>query len=169
MGTGDDSCGRVKGAVQIGFARSVSPVTPSYNLITRLARTTEERMESGDTEYGVKWTIPYALYRAEGCVSATIANRFTGMSEADRELLWEAILNMFTEDVSAVRGKMCLRKLIVFHHDSDLGRCAPHLLFDRVKIQLRDPSVEYPRVYEDYLVTIDRDDLPDGVTILEKV
>ena len=38
----------------------------------------------------------------------------------------EAILNMFEHDHSAARGKMAVRNLIVFKHDSELGN-APRL------------------------------------------
>ena len=40
------------------------------------------------------------------------------LSEADLELLWEAIINMFENDHSAARGKECMRKLYVFKHSN---------------------------------------------------
>ena len=73
MSTGDDPCGIVRGPVQINFARSISPVSIQDVTITRQARTTEDRKETGDTEMGRKSIIPYALYRAEGYVSAALA------------------------------------------------------------------------------------------------
>ena len=64
--------------------------------------------------------------------------RATGFSEEDLELLWQAILNMFEDDHSAARGKMAVRELIVFKHDSPLG-CAPaRKLFDAVKVDAQD-------------------------------
>ena len=74
MSTGDDPCGIVRGPVQINFARSISPVDIQDVTITRQARTTDDRKETGDTEMGRKSVIPYALYRAEGYVSAALAN-----------------------------------------------------------------------------------------------
>ena len=123
MSTGDNPCGIVRGPVQINFARSISPVNIQDITITRQARTTDDRMETGSTEMGKKSIVPYALYRAEGYVSAALANKVTGLSEDDLELLWTAIINMFEEDHSAARGKMCMRKLIVFKHDNILGNC----------------------------------------------
>ena len=79
MSTGDDPCGIVRGPVQINFARSISPINIQDVTITRQARTTEDRKETGDTEMGRKSVIPYALYRAEGYVSAALANKSTGM------------------------------------------------------------------------------------------
>ena len=52
MSTGNDPCGIVRGPVQINFARSVSPVYLEDVTITRQARTTEERTETGNTEMG---------------------------------------------------------------------------------------------------------------------
>ena len=128
MSTGDDPCGIVRGPVQINFARSISPVNVKEVTITRQARTTEDRQETGETEMGKKSMIPYALYRAEGYISAALANKVTNLSEEDVELLWSAIINMFEHDHSAARGKMSMRKLYVFKHDNVLGNCPSQLL-----------------------------------------
>ena len=67
--------------MQINFSRSISPVNIQDVTITRQARTTDDRKETGDTEMGRKSVIPYALYRAEGYVSAALANKATDLSE----------------------------------------------------------------------------------------
>lgn len=95
MSTGDDPCGIVRGPVQINFAKSLSPINSQDITITRQARTTEKRAETGDTEMGKKSIIPYALYRAEGYISAPLAQKTTGLTDDDVELLWTAIINMF--------------------------------------------------------------------------
>ena len=118
------NCGQVRGPVQLGFARSVEPVIPQEITITRVAITTEADAEKKGTEMGRKYIVPYGLYRCEGYISANLARKTTGFSEEDLSLLWEAILNMFENDHSAARGKMAVRELIVFRHDSELG-CAP--------------------------------------------
>ena len=157
------SCGQVRGPVQIGFARSIDPIVPQEVTITRVAITTEADAEKKGTEMGRKHIVPYALYRAEGFVSANLARKTTGFSEDDLALLWQAILNMFENDHSAARGKMAVRELIIFRHDSELG-CAPaHKLFDLVKAAHKD-NVTAPRSYEDYTVTVDEMALPAGVT-----
>lgn len=160
---GNLNCGQVRGPVQLSFARSIDPVVPQEVTITRVAITTEEDAERKGTEMGRKYIIPYALYRAEGYVSANLAKKTTGFSEEDLELLWEAILNMFEVDHSAARGKMAVRKLIIFKHDTELG-CAPaYKLFDTVKITHKNPD-SLIRAYSDYAVEIDENTLPDGVT-----
>lgn len=112
---------------------------------------------------GRKYIVPYGLYRVEGYVSANLARKTTGFSEEDLSLLWTAILNMFENDHSAARGKMAVRELIVFKHDTELG-CAPaHKLFELVKAAHKD-GVTSPRSYDDYTVTVDEEHLPAGVT-----
>ncbi len=168
MATGDNPCGIVRGPVQINFARSISPVQPLEITITRQARTTDERKETGDTEMGRKSIIPYGLYRAEGYVSASLAQNVTGFSDEDLELLWRAVINMFEDDHSAARGKMCMRKLYVFKHDTALGNAPSHKLFDRITITETN-SDNPPRSFDDYKVTVDEQNLPDGVHFESKI
>lgn len=155
------NCGQVRGPVQLGFARSVDPIAPQEITITRVAITTEEDAEKKGTEMGNKQIVPYGLYRAEGFVSANLARKVTGFSEEDLELLWEALLNMFENDHAAARGKMVMRELIIFKHDSELGNAPSYKLFDAVTVQ-RKEGVLVPRSYKDYEITV-ADTLPEGV------
>ena len=166
MSTGDDPCGIVRGPVQINFAKSLSPINIQDVTITRQARTTEDRKATGETEMGRKSVIPYALYRAEGYISAAQANKITNMTEEDVELLWNAIINMFEEDHSAARGKMCTRKLYIFKHDSLLGNCPSHILFDKIAITEKD-GIYVPRKFDDYEITVD-ENMPEGVELICK-
>jgi len=157
------NCGQVRGPVQIGFARSIDPIVPQEITITRVAISTEEDAQKKSTEMGRKHIVPYALYRAEGFVSANLARRFTGFSEDDLALLWQAIINMFENDRSAARGKMAVRELIVFRHDSELGNAPAYKLFDTVTVKRKDPSIP-ARSYSDYVVEVHTESLPGGVT-----
>ena len=156
------NCGQVRGPVQLTFAHSIDPIIPQEVTITRVAITTEADAEKKDTEMGRKYIVPYALYRAEGFVSANLARKTTGFSEEDLQLLWEAILNMFENDHSAARGKMAVRELVIFKHDSELGNAPAYKLFDAVTVE-RKPGVEIPRRYQDYTVQV-AETLPEGVT-----
>lgn len=157
------NCGQVRGPVQLGFARSVDPIVPQEVTITRVAITTEADAEKKGTEMGRKYIVPYGLYRAEGYISANLARKTTGFSEDDLELLWQAILNMFELDRSAARGKMAVRQLIVFRHDSELGNAPAWKLFELVKAE-KNPGVVAPRAYSDYTLSVDEENLPAGVT-----
>ena len=155
------NCGQVRGPVQLSFSRSFDPIVPQEVTITRVAITTEADAEKKNSEMGNKHIVPYGLYRAEGYVSANLARKTTGFSEEDLQLLWQAILNMFENDHSAARGKMAVRELIVFRHDSELGNAPAYKLFDAVTVAHK-AEVVAPRSYQDYTVTV-ADTLPEGV------
>lgn len=158
------SCGQVRGPVQLGFAHSIDPIMPQEITITRVAITTAKRQEEGrNTEMGRKYIVPYGLYRVEGYVSANLARKSTGFSDEDLQLLWKAIINMFENDHSAARGNMAVRELIVFKHESELGNAPSYKLFERVQVAKKDPR-KAPRSYHDYQVTVDTENLPEGVT-----
>jgi len=159
--------GQVRGPVQIAFGCSVEPIIPREITITRMAVTNEKDAERKETEMGRKAVVPYGLYRQDGYISANLARTVTGFSDADLEVLWEALIHMFDDDRSAARGKMALRELIVFKHDSPLGSAPAHKLFDRVKA-LRKDGIAVPRKYSDYEITVDENNLPVGVTIDRK-
>ena len=159
---GNLNCGQIRGPVQLGFARSIDPIMQQEVTITRIAITTESDAEGKGTEMGRKYIVPYGLYRVEGYVSANLARKSTGFSEEDLELLWQAILNMFENDRSAARGKMAVRELIIFRHDSELGNAPAYKLFDMVQVKPRKDDV-IPRAYGDYTVTL-TEPLPAGVT-----
>ena len=158
------NCGQVRGPVQLGFARSIDPIISQEVTITRVAITTEKGAENKSTEMGRKSIVPYGLYRVEGYVSANLARKVTGFSEEDLDLLWDAIINMFENDHSAARGKMAVRELIVFKHSKELGDCPAYKLFDAVEVK-KNETVEYPRKYQDYKVTIHEEEIPDSVEV----
>ena len=156
------NCGQVRGPVQLGFAKSVDPISPRDITLTRVAITKEKDAESKHTEIGRKYIVPYGLYKLEGYVSANLARKVTGFSEEDLQIFWKAIINMFENDHSAARGNMSVRELIVFKHESEIGCCPAYKLFDRVHVKRR--TDEPPRQYRDYEVAVDTEDLPSGVT-----
>ena len=167
MSTGIN-CGQVRGAVQMTFARSIDPVIASEHSITRMAVATEKEAEKQDGDnrtMGRKFTVPYGLYVAHGFVSAHLADQ-TGFSETDLELLWQALAEMFEHDRSAARGEMATRGLYVFKHEGKLGNAPAYSLFERIKAE---KQVEVPRSFKDYVVTVDAENLPNGVELLRKV
>lgn len=192
MSTGPNA-GQVRGPVQIAFSRSVDPILPLDVSITRMAVAEEVRNAKSSADYeaweaeqpedklrtmGRKSLIPYGLFAGKGFISAHLAQQ-TGFGEDDLKLLFEAILNMYEHDRSASKGVMTVRApLFVFKHvgtDSDekqrqaqamLG-CAPaQNLFDLVHVA-KKPDVDAPRRFDDYDVTVDRDQVPAGVELLE--
>jgi CRISPR-associated protein Csd2 len=163
MDTGDYKCGQVRGPVQLCFARSVDPIYQQEVTITRMASTKENEDPTANRTMGRKYVVPYGLYRMEGFFSPALAAK-TGFGEADLQVLWDALLNMFELDHSAARGRMATRKLILFEHDSPLGDAPSFELFDLVKAQ-KNCGERMPRAFEDYDITIGA--APAGVTIRE--
>lgn len=130
------NAGQVRGPVQLTFARSIDPVVALEHSITRVAVATEaeaEKQQGDNRTMGRKHTVPYGLYRAHGFVSAFLAKQ-TRFDEADLDLLWLALEQMFEHDRSAARGQMSTRGLYVFEHDSELGNAHAHALFDRLSV-----------------------------------
>lgn len=168
MSTGKNA-GQVRGPVQFTFSRSVSQIVPLEHSITRMAVATEaeaEKQQGDNRTMGRKFTVPYALYRCHGFISAPLAAQ-TGFSDTDLDLLWEAIANMFEHDHSAARGQMAARRLIVFKHDSSMGNVPSHKLFDMVTVKtLKEGDVI--RDFSQYVITVPTpSDMPVGVSIVD--
>lgn len=159
------NCGQVRGPVQFSFARSLDPVVPQEITITRMAVANKKDADKERT-MGRKHIIPYALYRAEGYISAPLAQK-TGFSETDLELFWEALMNMFEHDHSAARGKMASRKLIIFEHETPLGKAPAHKLFGLVTAKHINDT-KPPRAFDDYVINVNHAGKPDGIAIIER-
>lgn len=174
LSTGKVNAGQVRGPVQVTFARSLDRVMPIDVTITRQARTTEERMETGSTEIGRKSVLPYGLYRAHGFFNPMLGKARedggTGVTSEDLQLFWEALVNLFNLDRSASRGEMSVRGLYVFSHENALGKAPAHKLFKLVEVpSLSTPDKPAaPRSFEEYTVNRPPEgDLADfpGVTL----
>ena len=159
--------GQVRGPVQLCFAQSIDPVVPRDITLTRVALATAAEAKEKRGTMGGKSIIPYGLYRMDGFVSANLA-RTTGFSQEDLQILWESIINMFEDDHSAARGKMVVRKLFVFKHDSIYGNAPSWKLFDSIKVRRKD-SVTVPRCFEDYEIDFDANSIPIGVSCSEMI
>jgi CRISPR-associated protein Csd2 len=183
LSTGDDvmkgsAWGQVRGPVQFTFGQSFHPITPLEITITRCAVTKEADKEKERT-MGNKHIVPYALYAAKGYVSPAFAER-TGFTQADLDLLFEALLHMFEHDRSAARGEMVVRGLYDFEHigtqgpenaeqnrrEARLGCAHAHKLFEGIKVKLKEGR-EFPQSFEDYEVICEWDTtpLPRGVQL----
>jgi CRISPR-associated protein Csd2 len=155
-GKKDKWAGRVQGPVQIGFARSIDPVTPFDIGITRVTPTRQEDVDAWnkpapvdkngstegkgkenkgkETEMGSKHIVPYGLYKGTGHFSAPLAKK-TGVGTSDLATLWRAFTLMFEHDRAAARAGLALRGLYVFTHDDAFGKAPAHKLTDLVRVQ----------------------------------
>ncbi|WP_017973753.1 type I-C CRISPR-associated protein Cas7/Csd2 [Actinopolyspora halophila] len=161
--------GQIYGPVQVTNARSVDPVMPQHHAITRITQTKQEDIDRGETtEMGGKWTVPYALYRAEIYYSASRGQQ-TGMDSTDLELFYRTLAMMFDHDRSSARGTMTARGLYVFSHDNAFGSAPAHTLLNRVDVSSAAEAGKTPRGFGDYSVSVADDDLPRGVTMTKVV
>lgn len=162
------NAGQLRGPMQLTFGRSIEPIVPLDWSITRQARTTSERMLTGQTEMGRKPFVPYGLYLAKGFYSPHLNVRkdngaeisfATGQDLAD---FWDALCRMFNLDHSASRGEMYTRGVYVFTHDHPRGNAPSHQLFRLIEEPLTQEakqralrrtngeSVQPPRSIADY-------------------
>lgn len=178
MSTGDYNCGQVRGPVQIAIGRSVDPIFQTELTITRVAVAKDKEAvatSQGESNgeklrqtMGRKAIIPYALFVIHGTYSPMLGMRNgrlsdgTGVDEADLKMFWTAVVNAWELDRSAIRGEIDCRGVHVFTHDNPLGSAPRHRLTDRIRIS-KAPGVTVPRRFADYDVTVDTDDLPDGI------
>jgi len=168
LATGDKGAGTIRGPVQFTFSRSEDRIYQAEHSITRCAVTTEEDYKKQEkrefaSTFGRKATVPYALYRMHGFISAVDAKK-TKFSEDDLKLLWKSLINAFENDRAAARGEMNPRKLVIFKHESHLGNDLAGRLFKRVSITGKS---ELPRKIEDYSIIVNKDNIPAGITVQE--
>jgi CRISPR-associated protein Csd2 len=162
------NCGQVRGPVQLGFAKSIDMISPQEIGITSCTYANEGEKSS---KMGRKNIVPYALYRADGFISPSLASKETGgtgFSTEDLELLWQALINMFEFDHAAARGKMASRALFVFKHESIYGNCPAYKLFEAVSAAKKE-GVITPRSFQDYFIEVNEDEIPQGVTLMRLV
>jgi CRISPR-associated protein Csd2 len=180
--TTEVNCGQVRGPIQFGIARSLHPIVTNEHAVTRCAVTTvkeSENQDGGNRTMGRKFTVPYGLYKVHGYVNATLAGgaNGTGFSEDDLALFKRALDQMFELDKSAARADMRPVACIAFKHDSPLGNARADKLFARVQCKpvngvqplpedaKPDSEGRPPRSFADYTLTVDKENLPEGVTI----
>ena len=157
------NAGQVRGPLQMTFARSLDRITIQDHTMTRQARTTAARQETGGTEMGRKPIVNYGLYRAHGFYNPVFAEQ-TGVSDQDLVILWDALKNLFDLERSASRGEMSVCGLYVFTHSNKRGDAPAHQLFSRIAVE-KNKEVQFPRQFNHYTVSVDDANLPDGITL----
>jgi CRISPR-associated protein Csd2 len=164
---GDLNCGKVRGPMQIGMAKSVEPIVPVQMSITRMAATKEEKNKENKT-MGNKWIVPYGLYRVHGYFNAPLAAK-SGASEEDMKLFWNALREMWHYDKSAARPEMEARSLVILKHPGELRSAKTPELSDVVSVERITDAGKPARAWSDYHVTIHHDGLPNGVELVQAI
>jgi CRISPR-associated protein Csd2 len=117
-------------------------------------------------------------------ISPAFAER-TGFTNADLDLLFEALLQMFEHDRSAARGEMIVRGLYDFEHvgtqhannaeqnrrEARLGCYHAHKLFEGITADLNEErkkaNKEFPESFADYDIVCKwkAENLPPGIKL----
>ena len=160
--------GQLRGPVQITFGQSFHPITPiEITISVCAARSEGTPIEAQTGIQGHKHIVPYALYAAKCYVSPAFAEK-TGFTNADLDLLFAALNNLFTHDHSAARGDMIVRGIYDFEHigtqhenndaqnkrEARLGCAHAHVLFEGIEVRLKKNAdgtdKEAPQSFVDY-------------------
>ena len=165
LSTGNYTAGRVTGAVQTTFARSIVPITIQEITLTRQALTNENRKEiNSENEMGKKYIIPYGLYAFKVTLSAVQAKK-NGFTEEDQKVYEDALINMFENDESSARNDVNVRAIYRFTHENELGNAPAWKLYSKIHVE---PINEYPRNFNDFDIYVE-DDMPKGVTMKQLI
>lgn len=152
--------GQLLGPVSVTFAESLEPISPQQLTISRVSIQTEKDLERKSHELGQKWVVPFAVYRFEVHISAAVAER-TGFSEEDLEILIQAIQTMYENMHSSSKTDISLSNLFVFRHQSKLGNCPMKKLSSLICVEKIPQEIGR----ETYAISLDKGQLPDGVTV----
>lgn len=160
--------GQIRGPLQFAFAESLDRILQLDATITRCAVASEkekkdtdsaESEETGNRTMGRKHVVNYGLYRTNIYFSPAFAAK-TGFTYYDLDNFFFALMHMFRDDTAAGRAGMRVVGLVDFQHTSALGNEHSHKLFDLVRVERIDDSLQrdFPNSLKDY-----RGEAPNGM------
>ncbi|WP_298703665.1 type I-C CRISPR-associated protein Cas7/Csd2 [uncultured Veillonella sp.] len=145
----------IRGPVSISRGKSLDIVDVISMQITRSTNgmKSEVGKRSSDT-MGTKHFVEFGLYKVCGSINCYFAEK-TGFSDADAELVKQALYTMFENDMSAARpeGSMTVERLYWFTHPNKLGCASAHKIHNLVQVERS--SEEMPKSFADYTIALD--------------
>ena len=146
----------VRGPVSIHPAFSIDPITIDSLQITKSVNSVPGDKKSSDT-MGTKHRIDFGLYTTVGSVNCQLAEK-TGFTEADADLLKEALRTLFENDTSSARpdGSMEVLRMYWWRHNCKNGQYSSAKVHRLLRVEKK---VDLPRDIQDYAITCD--ELPD--------
>jgi Cas7 group CRISPR-associated protein Csh2 len=180
----------VWGPIVIPEAYSICPITTEQLDITRKVQnskkeeskktaspqTEDEETEDSDVSrngtFGDKWIVPHGLYTSLGYYDPN-RGQINGVTSDDLEVFFKALEYMWQTTGSANRHSMLFRGLYIFSHPNLTGAKLSQAGIERrdkianvINITLKE-SVETPRDFEDYTVTIDKTNVNPNLHIFD--
>ncbi len=151
----------VRGPVSVSMAKSLEPIVISSLQITRSTNGMEAKNESGRSSdtMGTKHFVDYGIYVIKGSINPNFAEK-TGFSDADAEVIKEALISLFENDASSARpeGSMRVREVFWFTHSNKLGNISSGRVFDLLTF---DKEKQDKDSYEDYGIRLDQEKLTE--------
>lgn len=158
LSTGDNKAGVWTGPFQISHSKTVHPIDPYEVSITRCAATNEKESKDNKTMGNIQ-LLRYGLYKGTISYSPHLA---VGVSQDDMKLFWESLVDMWDLSKSLTRTNIHWRGIWVFSHDNALGNCNEVDLIDRLSIKW---DCDNPGKFSDFVVSLNQDYLPEGITL----
>ena len=146
----------IRGPVSIHPAFSIDPITIDSLQITKSVNSVTGDKKSSDT-MGTKHRVGFAIYTTFGSINCQLAEK-TGFTEADADLLKEALRTLFENDASSARpdGSMEVLRLYWWTHNCKSGQYSAAKVHRLLHVE---KTTDLPRDIQDYSITCD--ELPD--------
>ena len=146
----------IRGPVSIHPAFSVDPITIDSLQITKSVNSVTGDKKSSDT-MGTKHRVGFAVYTTFGSINCQLAEK-TGFTDADAELLKEALRTLFENDASSARpdGSMEVLRLYWWKHSCKSGQYPSAKVHRLLRVEKK---TDLPRDIQDYAITCG--ELPD--------
>ena len=122
--------------------------------ITKSVNGEPSEKRSSDT-MGSKHLIRYGLYLIKGSINVQLAQK-TGFSEADAQVIKEALRTLFQNDASSARpeGSMEVYKVYWWEHNCPSGQYSSAKVHRSLHVKLKEAGT-MPTCPEDYEITLD--------------
>lgn len=142
----------VRGPVSIHPAFSVCPVDITSVQITKSVNGVTGAKKSSDT-MGMKHRVDFGVYVTYGSINCQLAEK-TGFSDADADIIKEALRTLFENDVSSARpdGSMEVVRLYWWKHNCKSGQYSSAHVHRCLHVT---PKTEQPRSIDDFEITCD--------------
>ena len=110
-----------------------------------------------------KKVIQHALFPIYLSFSPHLASK-TGMTAKDLEIALDSVISCWEHSKSSSRPDIRFRRMTMFQHSSARGDTHAYKLRERLEVTLKK-DVEEPCTYEDYLINLNLEGLPAGITV----
>lgn len=141
-----------RGPVSIQMARSVDPVEIVSEKISSSVNNKKDVNKEGldSNRMGDKHFVRFGLYVFHGSINCQLAEK-TGFTDADAELIKEALCTLFENDSSAARpeGSMEVRRVYWWNHNTKTPKYSSAMIHRQLKVTPKE-GVDVPKSFEDY-------------------